>query len=85
MRIWHQSFTVLEDVPAYTGRVRGHVDRVKRPGTQVDLHGLARDPYPKTVPGLSHSRHGFFNAAPRPERTAAVMDFYLRGRSSEGG
>jgi allantoin racemase len=43
MRIRHQSFTVLEDVPAYTTRVRRHIDRVKRPDTQVDLHGLARD------------------------------------------
>jgi len=51
MRIWHQSFTVLEDVPAYTARVRAHVDRVKRPGTQVDLHGLARSTYPADYPG----------------------------------
>jgi Asp/Glu/hydantoin racemase len=51
MRIWHQSFTVLEDVPAYTARVRAHVDRVKRPGTQVDLHGLARETYPADYPG----------------------------------
>jgi hypothetical protein len=29
MRIWHQSFIVLEDVPAYTDRVRQHIDRVK--------------------------------------------------------
>ena len=32
----------------------------------------------KSAIGLGHSRHGFFNAAPRPERTAAVMKFYLR-------
>ncbi len=31
MRIWHQSFIVLEDVPAYTDRVRQHIDRVKQP------------------------------------------------------
>jgi allantoin racemase len=51
MRIWHQSFTVLEDVPAYTARVRAHVDRVKRPDTQVDLHGLAPETYPADYPG----------------------------------
>jgi allantoin racemase len=51
MRIWHQSFTVLEDVPAYTDRVRRHIDRVKRPDTQVDLHGLARGAYPADYPG----------------------------------
>src|SRR5947207_11454704 len=51
MRIWHQSFTVLEDVPAYTARVRRHIDRVKRPGTAVELHGLARATYPADYPG----------------------------------
>ena len=51
MRIWHQSFTVLEDVPAYTARVRAHVDRVKRPDTQVDLHGMAPATYPADYPG----------------------------------
>jgi hypothetical protein len=29
--------------------------------------------------------HQSFNVAPRPERITAVMDFYLRGRSSDGG
>ena len=51
MRIWHQSFTVLEDVPAYTARVRQHVDRVKRPDTQIDLHGLKPGTYPADYPG----------------------------------
>ena len=51
MRIWHQSFTVLEDVPAYTARVRAHVDRVKRADTQVDLHGLKPQTYPANYPG----------------------------------
>jgi hypothetical protein len=32
----------------------------------------------KAAIGLSHSRHGFYNAAPRAERVAQVMDFYLR-------
>ena len=51
MRIWHQSFTVLEDVPAYTARVRQHIDRVKRPDTQVDLHGLKPNTSPADYPG----------------------------------
>jgi hypothetical protein len=33
----------------------------------------------KAAIGLGHSRHGFFNAAPRPERVAQVMDFYFGG------
>ncbi len=51
MRIWHQSFIVLEDVPAYTDRVRQHIDRVKQPGTVVDLHGPLPGTYPTNYPG----------------------------------
>ena len=52
MRIWHQSFIVLEDVPAYTDRVRQHVDRVKRPDTVVDLHGPVPGTYSTEYPGV---------------------------------
>ena len=52
MRIWHQSFIVLDDVPAYTDRVRRHLDRVKRPDTVVDLHGLLPQTYPTNYPGV---------------------------------
>jgi Asp/Glu/hydantoin racemase len=52
MRIWHQSFIVLEDVPAYTARVRAHIDRVKRPYTVVDLHGPAPGTYSTEYPGV---------------------------------
>ena len=51
MRIWHQSMIVLEDVPAYAERVRQHIDRVKRPDTIVDLHGLKQQTYPSNYPG----------------------------------
>jgi hypothetical protein len=52
MRIWHQSFIVLEDVPAYTDRVRQHIDRVKHPGTVVDLHGPVPGTYSTEYPGV---------------------------------
>ena len=52
MRIWHQSFIVLDDVPAYTERVRAHIDRVKRPDTVVDLHGPAPGTYSTEYPGV---------------------------------
>jgi len=52
MRIWHQSFIVLEDVPAYTDRVRQHINRVKHPGTVVDLHGPVPGAYSTEYPGL---------------------------------
>jgi len=35
MKIWHQSFTVLEDLPAYRAAMEAHIRKVVRPDTQV--------------------------------------------------
>ena len=51
MRIWHQSLTVLEDVPDYAARIAQHIRRVLRPDTEVVLHGLAPGTYPANYPG----------------------------------
>jgi Asp/Glu/hydantoin racemase len=51
MRIWHQSMTVLEDLPAYRARIEAHARKVLRPDTEVVLHGLAPDTYPGDYPG----------------------------------
>lgn len=51
MRIWHQSFTVLEDLPAYADRMRQHIRKVVRPGTEVVLHGQMKGTYPANYPG----------------------------------
>lgn len=57
MRIWHQSFTVLEDLPAYAERMRQHIRLIVRPETVVDLHGMMPGTYPADYPGddLSYS------------------------------
>ena len=39
MKIWHQSFTVLQNVPAYAEAIQQHLRRVLRPDTEVVLHG----------------------------------------------
>lgn len=31
MRIWHQSLTVLGDLPAYEARMQAHIRKVVRP------------------------------------------------------
>jgi len=51
MRIWHQSMTVLEDLPAYQARIVQHAKKVLRPDTELVPHGLARDTYPGDYPG----------------------------------
>ena len=51
MRIWHQSFTVLEDLPAYAQAMREHAQKVLRPDTEVSWHGQLRGTYPSNYPG----------------------------------
>lgn len=60
MRIWHQSLTVLEDVPDYAKHLRAHVQRVARPDTEVVLHGLAPGTYPANYPGDDIAHELFF-------------------------
>lgn len=51
MRIWHQSLTVLNDLPAYEARMRAHIAKVVRPDTEVVLHGMLPGTYPANYPG----------------------------------
>ena len=52
MRIWHQSFTVLEDVPHYRDALDRHLNSVALPGTEIELHGMAPGTYPSDYPGV---------------------------------
>src|SRR2546421_3491 len=51
MRIWHQSLTVLEDVPDYAARMQRHIGAIVGPDTEVVLHGLLPGTYPANYPG----------------------------------
>ena len=51
MKIWHQSFTVLEDLPAYSEAMRQHIAKVVRPDTEVVMHGQLPGTYPSNYPG----------------------------------
>jgi allantoin racemase len=59
MRIWHQSLTVLDDLPSYANLMQQHIRRVVHPDTTVDLHGLRPGTYPADYPGDDIS-YGFF-------------------------
>lgn len=50
-RIWHQSFTVLEDLPAYAEAMKAHAAQVLRPDTEVAWHGQLKGTYPASYPG----------------------------------
>ncbi len=51
MRIWHQSFTVLSDLPAYEAALSQHSAKVLRPDSEIALHGQAKGTYPSNYPG----------------------------------
>jgi Asp/Glu/hydantoin racemase len=51
MRIWHQSFTVLQDLGAYEKALRAHFVRVARPDTDIVLHGMHPGTYRSSYPG----------------------------------
>jgi len=51
MRIWHQSFTVLGDLPAYAETMKSHLRKVLRDDTEVVFHGQLDGTYPGSYPG----------------------------------
>lgn len=51
MRIWHQSMTVLGDLPAYAEALRGRIHAVTRPDTEVVLHGFVPGTFKANYPG----------------------------------
>jgi Asp/Glu/hydantoin racemase len=48
-RIWHQSISELDHLPAYRTMLSEHARRVTRPDTVVDLHGMRAGTYPSGV------------------------------------
>lgn len=51
IRIWHQSFTVLEKLGPYHEAQKKHLERVKRPDTEIVMHGMHADTYRTNYPG----------------------------------
>ena len=51
IRIWHQSFTVLGNLPAYADALDAHFRKIARPGTEVVLHGMHDQTYRTNCPG----------------------------------
>ncbi len=52
VRIWHQSFTVLEKLAPYRASLEAHIAKVCRPDTEVVLHGMHPDTYRTEYPGI---------------------------------
>lgn len=60
MKIWHQSLTVLEELPAYEARMKAHIKNIVRPDTEVVLHGMLPGTYPGNYPGDDIAYQYFF-------------------------
>jgi len=72
MRIWHQSFTVLDDVPHYRDALARHLARVAAPGTQVDLHGMKAGTYPSDYPG-THIKYSYLSSLHKEQFVHAAL------------
>ena len=51
MKIWHQSFTELDVLPAYREAMESHIRKVVNPGTEVVMHGVRSGTYTTNYPG----------------------------------
>ena len=57
MRIWHQSFTVLADLPAYEAALAAHFRKLARPDTEIVMHGMKPRTYATEYPGIDIRHH----------------------------
>lgn len=51
IRIWHQSFTVLQDLHAYGEALNAHFAKVARPDTIIEMHGMRPGTFRTNYPG----------------------------------
>ena len=72
MRIWHQSFTVLDDVPHYRDALACHLGAHTEDGTTVDLHGLRPGTFPSVYPG-THMGYAYLTGLHREQFVQAAL------------
>lgn len=73
MRIWHQSFTVLDDLPAYKEALVRHLKASAEPGTEIDVHGMRPGTYPSDYPG-THIGYTYLAGLHREQFVAAALE-----------
>ena len=71
-RIWHQSFTVLDDVGPYVDAMRRHLGARALPGTTIDFHGMRPGTYPSAYPG-THIGYGYIAGLHKEQFVAAAL------------
>jgi allantoin racemase len=78
MRIWHQSFTVLEKLPAYADALAAHFRRVARPDTEIVMHGMHADTYQTNYPG-NDIRYSYFQTLHSQQFVVAAIEAETQG------
>ncbi|GAA3733305.1 allantoin racemase [Spinactinospora alkalitolerans] len=73
MRIWHQSFTVLDDVPHYRDALERHLTSLAAPGVTVDFHGMRPGTYPSDYPG-THIGYAYLSGLHGEQFVAAALE-----------
>lgn len=71
-RIWHQSFTVLDDVDPYVEAMRRHLAGRAQPGTTIDFHGMRPGTYPSAYPG-THIGYAYLAGLHKEQFVAAAL------------
>jgi Asp/Glu/hydantoin racemase len=72
MKIWHQSFTVLDDVPHYRDALERHLRKVAAPDTEIHLHGMKPGTYPSDYPG-THIKYAYLSGLHREQFVHAAL------------
>lgn len=72
MRIWHQSFTVLDDVPHYRDALVRHLRAQAAPGTDIGFHGMKPGTYPSDYPG-THIGYAYLAGLHREQFVHAAL------------
>lgn len=72
MRIWYQSFTVLEDVGPYATALREHLTARAAEGTEIDFHGMRPGTYPSAYPG-THISYSYLAGLHKEQFVAAAL------------
>lgn len=72
MRIWHQSFTVLNDVPHYRDALARHLTSVVGPDISIELHGMRPGTYPSDYPG-THIKYAYLSGLHREQFVQAAL------------
>lgn len=78
MRIWHHSFTVLEQLPAYADGLAQHFRTVAQADTEVVLHGMRAETYQTSYPGVD-IQYSYFQTLHSQQFVLAAIEAERQG------